>query len=88
VTPHSYGVLSETEWLSASQAGALLGVHARTVGRWIRAGRLRGRFTEGGHVRVRREDVERLAVDQETRAVQLPTGSLQPFKEARISPAS
>src|SRR5919202_6419068 len=77
---------SETAWLSASQAGALLGVHARTVGRWIRSGRLRGRVTEGGQFRVMREDVERLAADQEARAVQSPFRSPQQHKEARTAP--
>ena len=40
-----------------------VGVRARTMGRWIRSGRLRGRVTEGGQFMATREEVERLAAD-------------------------
>jgi len=77
-----------TDWLSAKEAGQLLGVSARTVGRWIRSARLRARLTEGGQFRVNREDVERLAADQEERAVQAPTQTRSRPKEARTPPTS
>lgn len=80
--------LSSTDWLSAKEAGELLGVSARSVGRWIRGGKLRGRVTEGGQFRVTREDVERLAAAQESRAVQAPAPVSQRRKEDRTSPTS
>ena len=63
--------------------GELLGVSARTVGRWIRSGRLRGRVTEGGKFRVTRDEVERLAAEQEERALQPESRR----KEDRTPPA-
>src|SRR5207302_9776533 len=76
--------LAAGDWPSASEAGAWVGVRARTVGRWIRSGRLRGRVTEGGQFRVTREEVERLAAAQERRATQGPP----PHKEERTPPQS
>ena len=72
-----------TEWLSANKAGELLGVTGRTVARWINDGKLRGRMTEGGRYRVNRDDVERLAAAQESRAVQPQSRSSQRRKEDR-----
>ncbi len=71
------------EWLSAKRAGELLGVSGRTVARWINDGKLRARMTEGGRYRVTREDVERLAAEQESRAVQPQSRSSQRHKEDR-----
>ena len=79
---------TSTDWLSAKKAGELLGVSARTVGRYIRSGRLRGRVTEGGQFRVTREEVERLAADQESRAVQPSAPTAQRGKEDRTPPTS
>ena len=45
--------------LSTEQAAALMGVHARSVLRWIKAGRLRAWTTGGGRSRIRREDLAR-----------------------------
>ncbi len=79
---------SPNDWLSAKQAGELLGVSARSVGRWIRANKLRARVTEGGQFRVTRADVERLAAAQESRAVQAPAPAPQRRKEDRTPPPS
>ncbi len=49
------------DWLTVSQAAALLGVGAATVRRWTAAGRLRAFVTPGGHRRYRRAEVSALA---------------------------
>jgi len=76
------------DWLSAKETGDLLGVSARTVGRWIRDGLLRARRTAGGQFRVNREDVERLAADQEVAARQAPAHTTPRRKEDRTPPTS
>ncbi|MBV8718933.1 MAG: excisionase family DNA-binding protein [Chloroflexi bacterium] len=77
------------EWLSANKAAELLGVTGRTVARWINEGKLRGRMTEGGRYRVTREEVDRLAAAQESRAVQPQARSAQRRKqEGRTQPTS
>lgn len=45
-------------WLSLSQAAALLGVHPATVRTWADQGSLPTQRTQGGHRRFRRADVE------------------------------
>ena len=45
-------------WLSLSQAAALLGVHPATVRTWADQGSLPAQRTQGGHRRFRRADVE------------------------------
>jgi excisionase family DNA binding protein len=53
----------DREWLDASSAGALLGVHARSVIRMAQAGKLRG--TRLGKLwRFRRSDVDALLVNE------------------------
>src|SRR5579859_2254249 len=76
-----------TDWLSAKQAGDLLGVSARSVGRWIKAGKLRARVTAGGQFRVTREEVERLAAEQEYTPVQAPAPAAQRRKEDQAPPS-
>jgi excisionase family DNA binding protein len=82
VAPPTGETPSANDWLSSGEAGALLGVHGRTIARWIREGRLRGRVTEGGQFRVTREEVQRLAAAQERRATQGPL----PLKEEERTP--
>ena len=50
--------------LSTEQAATLMGVHARSVLRWIRAGRLRAWQTGGGRSRIRPEDLARFMRDR------------------------
>ena len=49
------------EWLSAAEAGALLGVGPDRVAQLVRQGVLPAMRTPGGHVRIRRDKVEELA---------------------------
>ncbi len=49
------------EWLTVSQAAAILGVGTATVRRWTASGQLRAFVTPGGHRRYRRMDVLALA---------------------------
>ncbi|MGI9145752.1 MAG: helix-turn-helix domain-containing protein [Chloroflexota bacterium] len=88
VTSPAHGAPSSSDWLSTSQAGKLLGVSSRSVGRWIQDGKLRGRRTEAGQFRVTRGEVERLAAEQESRALQTPAQTPQRRKEDRTAPAS
>lgn len=46
------------KWLTANQAGALLGVTGETVKSWARDGELPGWQTPGHHWRFARADVE------------------------------
>ena len=46
------------DWLTASQAGALLGVTGETVKQWARDDELPGWQTPGQHWRFKRADVE------------------------------
>lgn len=48
--------------LSVGEAAALAGVHADTLKRWERAGRITSLRTPTGHRRFRRSDVEALLV--------------------------
>jgi excisionase family DNA binding protein len=54
-----------TDYLKPAEVAALLGVNAKTVKRWIRAGKLDAIKTPGGHWRIPTESVERL----KTRAI-------------------
>ena len=44
--------------LTTPEVAALFGVHAKTVRKWIKQGRLRGVRTPGGGYRVRASDVQ------------------------------
>jgi excisionase family DNA binding protein len=46
--------------LTVARVAAALGVSARQVRRWIRAGTVRAITTPGGHYRVRQEELDRL----------------------------
>jgi excisionase family DNA binding protein len=50
------------ELLTSTQAAALIGVDAKTLGRWASLGRVPVLRTVGGHRRFRRSDLEQLAV--------------------------
>lgn len=52
----------EDGYLSTGQAARLLGVSAKTITRWADVGAVPYDITPGGHRRMRRVDVERLAV--------------------------
>ena len=51
---------SDREWLTVSEAAAVLGVGAATVRRWTAAGRLKAFVTPGGHRRYDTHEVHRL----------------------------
>jgi excisionase family DNA binding protein len=53
--------MTTNEWLSPADAGAILGVGPDRVAQLAREGALSSMRTPGGHVRVRREEVEELA---------------------------
>jgi excisionase family DNA binding protein len=53
--------MTTNEWLTPAQAGAILSVGPDRVAQLAREGALGSMRTPGGHVRVRREDVEELA---------------------------
>lgn len=53
--------MTSNEWLTPAEAGALLGVGPDRVAQLAREGVLGSMRTPGGHVRVRREEVEALA---------------------------
>lgn len=53
--------MTTNEWLTPAEAGAILGVGPDRVAQLAREGVLGSMRTPGGHVRVRREDVEELA---------------------------
>jgi len=57
------------EFLTVGEAAALLGVHADTVKRWEKAGRIQVAWrTPTGHRRFRRDDVEALIATAGERA--------------------
>jgi len=58
--------MTETEWLSLSQAAKMLGVHPGTVRNWSDHGVLPVHRTQGGHRRFRRSDVELWLQSQRT----------------------
>ncbi len=60
------------EWLSLSEAAAILGVHPSTVRSWSDKGRLPVHRTQGGHRRFRRADVELWTQSQQ---IQSPDGA-------------
>jgi excisionase family DNA binding protein len=53
--------MTTNEWLTPAEAGAILGVGPDRVAQLAREGALGSMRTPGGHVRVRREEVEQLA---------------------------
>ncbi len=53
--------MTTNEWLTPAEAGAILGVGPDRVAQLAREGVLSSMRTPGGHVRVRREEVEELA---------------------------
>lgn len=51
------------EWMTAAEVAELLGVSAETVRRYVRLGQLVANHLPSGHLRIRREDAERLLRD-------------------------
>jgi excisionase family DNA binding protein len=58
--------MSNSEWLSLSEAAELLGVHPSTVRLWTDKGTLPAHRTAGGHRRYRRDQVELWATSAKT----------------------
>jgi excisionase family DNA binding protein len=53
---------SDTSWLLPAEAAAILKVHPRTVGRWVRKGKItRVQRTMGGHRRYDGPEIRGLA---------------------------
>lgn len=57
--------MATSEWLSPAEAGAILGVGPDRVAQLAREGVLTSMRTPGGHIRVRRDDVEQLVSEPE-----------------------
>lgn len=57
--------VTETEYLRASEAAAMLHVSAKTVSRWAKEGRIPHFVTLGGHRRFPKDAILRLAREQE-----------------------
>ena len=56
---------TDTDDVSAGTAALMLGVNPRTIIRWVDDGKLTvARWTDGGHRRFRRSDVERIAAER------------------------
>jgi excisionase family DNA binding protein len=53
------------EEVTTGEAAEILGVSRSTIVRYVEAGILPARKLPGGHLRIRREDVERLSGEQE-----------------------
>lgn len=52
----------DTEYLTSTEAAEALGVSRNTVKKWARLGYLHGAYrTDGGHVRIPRREVDRVA---------------------------
>ena len=59
------GLMPSPNDLTAEKAGELLGVHPRTVKRWINAGELRAyRLGKGGRFMIRRGEIERFLANR------------------------
>ena len=76
-------MIEKEEWLSISQAAALLGVHPGTVRLWSDKGYLPVHRTQGQHRRYRRSEVELWA--RTAQRARLPeAGNIVPFVLSRI----
>lgn len=64
---------NQVEWLTLSEASALLGVHPATVRQWSDEGKLDTFRTPGGHRRFARGDIERMLHVQPVRGHGLTT---------------
>lgn len=64
---------NQVDWLTLSQASALLGVHPATVRQWSDEGKLGTFRTPGGHRRFARGDIDRLLHMQPVRGHGLTT---------------
>lgn len=64
---------NQVDWLTLSEASALLGVHPATVRQWSDEGKLDAFRTPGGHRRFARTDIERLLHVQPVRGHGLTT---------------
>ncbi|HBY93711.1 MAG: excisionase family DNA-binding protein [Ardenticatenaceae bacterium] len=74
--------MTQEEWLSLSEASALLGVHPSTLRRWSDQGEIESTRTSGGHRRFTRG-----AVEQYLRGQQLPERA-EPAPKGQITPST
>src|SRR5690348_14938342 len=82
--------MTTTDWLSPSEAGALLGVGPDRIAQLARDGTLTSMRTPGNHIRVRRDEVEQLmSGDDPPQSVARPSGSrgTEPAPSASPPPA-
>ena len=63
--------------MSTTQVAGLCGVTSKTVGRWVDAGFLPAITTNGGHRRIRRDDVERFLEKQRANPTQTQVGPIE-----------
>jgi excisionase family DNA binding protein len=53
--------MNEHEWMTAEQVADMLGVHLRTIYRWIKEGRLEAKRLAGGKIfRIHRDSAEKM----------------------------
>ena len=72
------------EYLTVTEAAALLGMNRRTVQQWVRTGRIDGHQTPGGHWRIDREALDRadLNVGEFARRVGVHRATVRRWAEA------
>ena len=56
------------DWLTLTEAAALLGLSVRTLDRWAKAGRLRSTVSADGKILLLRQQIEEIAGWQEGKA--------------------
>lgn len=78
----------ETEYLTSTEAAEALGVSRNTVKKWARLGYLHDAYrTEGGHVRIPRREVDRVArLEGLMAATSEPTGPAPEADETTTLP--
>jgi excisionase family DNA binding protein len=78
----------DTEYLTSSEAAGMLGVSRNTVKKWARLGYLHDSYrTEGGHVRIPRRELERVArLERDLTQTPDPTGPAPEPDEASPLP--
>ncbi len=78
----------ETEYLTSTEAAEALGVSRNTVKKWARLGYLHDVYhTDGGHVRIPRREVERVArLERALAETPEPTGPAPEADEASTLP--
>lgn len=77
--------MTMSDWISPSEAGAILGVGPDRVAQLAREGTLGSKKTPGGHLRLRRDEVERLAkppTEPQTEDEEPEGGEPEPLRDA------